>query len=101
MESAVAEAKVSAQSPPCSQNASPAAAWAIFAFKSSHSPAKTSGGRAFNSATAFAKGAPSFPPGQLGCCAATRVGSKSESSCEGDEFIVIRVDSSDGFSRGD
>ena len=67
IESAVAEAKVSAQSPPCNQNAFPAAAWAIFAFKSSHSPAKTRGGSARSSATAFASGAPSFPPGQFGC----------------------------------
>ncbi|CAB4631946.1 unannotated protein [freshwater metagenome] len=43
-ESAVAATKVSAQSPPCNQNALPAAACAIFAFKLSHSPAKTSGG---------------------------------------------------------
>ena len=63
MESAVADAKVSAQSPPCNQNARPAAASAILDLRSSHSPAKTSGGRALSSATAFANGAPSFPPG--------------------------------------
>ncbi|CAB4569923.1 unannotated protein [freshwater metagenome] len=58
IESAVADSKVSAQSPPCNQNALPAAASAIRAFKLSHSPAKTSGGKALSSATAAANGAP-------------------------------------------
>ena len=44
MLSAVAEANVSAQSPPCRTNASPRAADAIRSRRMSHSPAKTSGG---------------------------------------------------------
>ena len=67
IESAVAAAKVSAQSPPCNQKAFPSAAKAIRAFKSSHSPAKTNGGNVFNSATAALIAAPSGPPGQVGC----------------------------------
>ena len=67
MESAVAPAKVSAQSPPCSQNAAPAAASATRSFKLSHSPAKTSGGNDRSSATALATATLS---GQDGCCAA-------------------------------
>ena len=55
MESAVADAKVSAQSPPCNQNARPAAACAIWLFKSSHSPANTKGGKLFSSFTAAFK----------------------------------------------
>ncbi len=42
--SAVTPAKVSAQSPPWSRNASPRATAASLSFSSSHSPAKTSGG---------------------------------------------------------
>ncbi len=45
MLAAVTPSKVSAQSPPCRTNASPAATLAIFCRRSSHSPAKTSGGR--------------------------------------------------------
>ena len=63
IESAVAAAKVSAQSPPCNQNAFPSAANAIRALRSSHSPANTSGGKDFNSCTADLTAAPSFPPG--------------------------------------
>ena len=44
MLSAVADAKVSAQSPPWSTKASPTAALAIRSVRMSHSPAKTSGG---------------------------------------------------------
>ena len=101
MESAVAEVNVSAQSPPCNQNARPAAASAIFALRSSHSPAKTSGGSARRSATAFFICSPSWPPGQLGCWAATSDESKRLSSCEEVEFIVIRVESSVAISQGD
>ena len=76
IESAVAAANVSAQSPPCNQKAFPSAASAIRAFKSSHSPAKTSGGNDLSSATAAFIGAPSGPPGHCGCWAATRPGVK-------------------------
>ena len=100
IESAVADAKVSAQSPPCNQNARPAAASAIFALRSSHSPAKTSGGNALRSATALARAAPSFPPGQLGCCAATKEESKRLSSCE-EEFMDIMVERSVAISERD
>ena len=44
MLAAVTPSKVSAQSPPCSRKASPAATLAILPRSSSHSPAKTSGG---------------------------------------------------------
>ena len=81
IESAVAAAKVSAQSPPCNQNALPSAASAMRAFKSSHSPAKTSGGKALSCATAALIGSPSGPPGQVGCWAATRPGVNRESMC--------------------
>ena len=67
MESAVAAANVSAQSPPCNQNAFPSAASAIRALRSSHSPAKTSGGKDLSSCTADLIAAPSFPPGHCGC----------------------------------
>ena len=88
IESAVAAANVSAQSPPCNQKARPAAASAIFAFRSSHSPAKTSGGKDFHSATAFFTGAPSTPPGHCGCCAATSPGVKRLSNGLGDEVVM-------------
>ena len=74
MESAVAAANVSAQSPPCNQKAFPSAANAMRAFRSSHSPAKTSGGNAFSCATADLTASLSGPPGQVGCWAATRPG---------------------------
>ena len=74
IESAVAAANVSAQSPPCNQNAFPSAASAIRALRSSHSPAKTNGGNALSSATAAFTCGPSGPPGQVGCWAATRPG---------------------------
>ena len=79
IESAVADANVSAQSPPCNQNAFPSAAKAMRALRSSHSPAKTSGGNAFNCATAALIGSPSGPPGHVGCWAATRPGVNSDS----------------------
>ena len=95
IESAVAAANVSAQSPPCNQNARPAAASATFAFKSSHSPAKTSGGNDFRSATAFFTLSPSTPPGHCGCCAATSPGVKRFSS---EVVMRVRVVCSDRFS---
>ena len=98
IESAVAATNVSAQSPPCNQNAFPSAANAIRALRSSHSPANTSGGKVFNSATAALIGAPSGPPGQLGCWAATNPGVKSESS---EVLIWIRVESQRPFARCD
>ena len=76
MESAVAPSKVSAQSPPCNQKALPSAASAIFSFRLSHSPAKTSGGNFFNDSTALAN---SFASGHCGCWAATKPGVKIES----------------------
>ena len=78
IESAVAAAKVSAQSPPCNQKAFPSAARAIRAFRSSHSPAKTSGGNALSCATAALTGSPSGPPGHVGCWAATSPGVNRE-----------------------
>ena len=95
MESAVAAAKVSAQSPPCNQKALPAAASAIFALRSSHSPAKTSGGNDFKRETACFTGSPSFPPGHCGCWAATRLSSKSESS---EVIMVLRIEGGGKFS---
>ena len=76
IESAVAPAKVSAQSPPCNQNARPSAASAIFSFNVSHSPANTSGGKVRNCSTALASASLS---GQFGCCAATSPGVNSAS----------------------
>ena len=51
MLAAVTPSKVSAQSPPCRMKASPAATLAILLRSSSHSPAKTSGGRVRSRAT--------------------------------------------------
>ena len=90
IESAVAPLKVSAQSPPCNQNARPAAASAICAFRLSHSPAKTSGGKDLSSATALLIAAPSGPPGHCGCWAATRPGVKRLSRV----LIGIRIEDS-------
>ena len=73
IESAVAAAKVSAQSPPCNQNALPSAAFAIMAFKLSHSPANTNGGSVFNSEVALINAVES---GHAGCCAAGKDESK-------------------------
>ena len=64
IESAVAAANVSAQSPPCNQNALPSAASAILDFKLSHSPAKTKGGKVFKVATESAN---AFLSGHSGC----------------------------------
>ncbi len=64
------------------------AANAIRALRSSHSPAKTSGGKALSSATAAFICGPSGPPGHVGCCAATRPGVNRVSNLVlGFEFI--------------
>ena len=62
--SAVAPTNVSAQSPPCSTNASPRAAEAIRSRSMSHSPANTSGGYVASVSTAV-RTAPAS--GQNGC----------------------------------
>ena len=96
IESAVAAANVSAQSPPCNQNAFPSAANAMRALRSSHSPAKTRGGKDLSSCTADLIAAPSFPPGHCGCWAATNPGVKRLSS---EEFIGIRVENLGVFAQ--
>ena len=50
MFAAVTPSNVSAQSPPCRMNASPAATLAILVRNSSHSPAKTNGGNRLSAA---------------------------------------------------
>jgi hypothetical protein len=65
MLSAVADANVSAQSPPCRTKASPTAALAIRSVRMSHSPAKTRGGYDARVSITSASAAVS---GQLGCC---------------------------------
>ena len=55
--SAVTPSKVSAQSPPCRRNASPRATAPILVLRSSHSPAKTSGGWVRSRATAASRAA--------------------------------------------
>src|SRR4051812_44307819 len=82
MLSAVAPANVSAQSPPWRKKASPRAASAMLALRSSHSPANTSGGEVAGSAVAAAS-APSAGPS--GCCGAgrsrPRAGPPSRAAC--------------------
>src|SRR3954447_4282360 len=67
--SAVAPSSVSAQSPPWSRKASPRATAPSLSLRSSHSPAKTSGGTFRSRATASSSAARS---GQAGCWAAPR-----------------------------
>ncbi len=69
MLSAVTPAKVSAQSPPWSRNASPRLTAASLSVSASHSPAKTSGGNDRSRATAASTAAGS---GYAGCWAAPR-----------------------------
>jgi hypothetical protein len=75
--SAVTPAKVSAQSPPWSKNARPAATSPSDVLRSSHSPAKTSGGRDRSAVTASASFASSGQPGWWDApraCSSSRVG---------------------------
>src|ERR1700722_1191373 len=67
---AVVPANVSAQSPPCSTNASPRATLASRSFSVSHSPAKTSGGILASSAVTARTASGS---GHSGCWAAGRL----------------------------
>ena len=82
MLAAVTPSKVSAQSPPCRMNASPAATLAILVRRSSHSAAKTSGGRVRSRATTSATSSRSSYPGccsGLSACSSASVGMSGSS----------------------
>ena len=91
--SAVAPAKVSAQSPPCSRKARPSAtspsAWRM----ASTSPAKTSGGTEFSSAMVLAKSSCSLQVGCWSMCSSRQLSRPWSSVCAVLRFWVLIIHS--------